>query len=295
MYKPRQKFDHKGSYGHSLIIGGSYGKIGAVNLASRAVLAIGGGLVTSYIPKCGYNVLQTNLPESMCITDVHEERITNIEFDIEPIVIGLGIGMGVHDESINALELFLRKNKQPLIIDADGINMLAMKKSLLKLLPKNTILTPHPKELERLIGKWTDDYDKLEKAITFGKKHQLILVLKGANTITVYDERLYINSSGNPGMATAGSGDVLTGIITGLVSQGYDPLMASVMGVYLHGRSGDIAAQDFGFNSILASHLIDYLGEAFKDLFSRPEQQHQNQEKDDTSKDGQSEEEEMYI
>jgi len=294
LYKPRQKFDHKGTYGHSLIIGGSYGKIGAVTLASRAVLAVGAGLVTSYVPRCGYDILQTGLPESMCITDSHKERITTIDFDIEPTVIGLGVGMGSHVETINAVEAFLKKNKRLLVIDADGINILAKKKSLLKLLPDNTILTPHPKELERLIGAWKDDYEKLTKTLTFAKTHKVILIIKGGNTITVYDERLYINSSGNPGMATAGSGDVLTGIITGLVSQGYDPLMASVIGVYLHGRSGDIAAQDFGFNSILASHLVEYLGEAFKDLFTRPKQE-QEEQSGENSDDGQSNSDEMYI
>ena len=145
------------------------------------------------------------------------------------------------------------------------------------MLPKETVLTPHPKELERLIGPWKDDFDKLEKAKKFSKKHNLILVIKGANTITVFESKLYINTTGNPGMATAGSGDVLTGIITGLISQGYKPLEATLFGVYLHGKSGDIALEDYGYQSLLATHIIAYLGEAFKDLFKESEQHQETQ------------------
>lgn len=293
-YKPRQKFDHKGTYGHSLIVGGSYGKMGAVSLASRAVLAAGGGVVTSFVPKCGYQIMQTTLPESMVITDANEEVLSHIQFEINPTAIGLGIGMGTSAETVFAVEDFLKTNKKPLVIDADGINILTKKKGLYKLLPKNTILTPHPMELERLIGKWENDYDKLEKAKKLAKKYDLIIVLKGANTITVYNDILYINSTGNPGLATAGSGDVLTGVITGLLSQGYDSLMAAVFGVYLHGKSGDLAVQDHGYNSLLARHIIDYIGDAFLDLFARPEQQGQKEQKVESKNDIDSDEE-MYI
>ncbi|CAH8285732.1 hydroxyethylthiazole kinase-like uncharacterized protein yjeF/hydroxyethylthiazole kinase-like uncharacterized protein yjeF [Mariniflexile fucanivorans] len=272
IYKPRDKFSHKGQFGHSLIIGGSYGKIGAVILASRAALASGAGLVTVYVPKCGYIPLQASFPEAMVITDEDEKKITNISFEIEPTVIGLGVGIGTDTKTMKAIEGFLKTNKTLLVIDADGINILAKRKTLLKLLPEQAILTPHPKELERLIGKWTDDFDKLEKVKAFSKKHNLIVVVKGANSITVFQEKLYINSTGNPGLATGGSGDVLTGIITGLMSQGYNPLSASVFGVYLHGKSADIAVEDFGYQSLIASHVIEYLGEAYKDLFKQPEQ-----------------------
>ncbi len=272
LYKPREKFSHKGQFGHSLIIGGSYGKIGAVTLASRAALSAGAGLVTTYIPKCGYVPLQTSFPEAMVLTDVNEEIITAIKFDIEPTVVGFGIGVGTNTKTINAFEAFLKNNKAPLVIDADGINILAKKKALLKLLPEKSILTPHPKELERLIGTWKDDFDKLEKVKVFSKKYACIIVIKGANTITVFGDKLYINTTGNPGLSTAGSGDVLTGIITGMISQGHEPLEAVVFGVYLHGRSADIAVENFGYQSLIASHVIDYLGEAFIDLFKQPEQ-----------------------
>ncbi|WP_460219545.1 NAD(P)H-hydrate dehydratase [Psychroserpens sp. MEBiC05023] len=272
IYKPREKYAHKGDFGHSVIIGGSYGKIGSVLLASRAALSIGAGLVTSYIPKCGYQILQTAFPEAMVITDEGEHYISNISFDIEPKVAGLGIGMGTETETISALENFLKSNTIPLVIDADGLNILAKKKALLKLLPEQTILTPHPKELERLIGNWKDDFDKLKKAKDFSKKHKVILVIKGANTITVFNEKLYINTTGNPGMATAGTGDVLTGVITGLISQGYDALAATVFGVYLHGKAADIAIEDVGYQSLIATYIIEALGEAYIDLFKQPEQ-----------------------
>ncbi|GAA4899509.1 bifunctional ADP-dependent NAD(P)H-hydrate dehydratase/NAD(P)H-hydrate epimerase [Flaviramulus aquimarinus] len=283
-YIPREKFAHKGQFGHALIIGGSYGKIGAVTLTSRAVLSTGAGLVSAYIPKCGYNAIQASFPEAMVITDTDEEKITDITFDIEPTVIGFGIGAGTNTKTAYAFETFLKSNKVPLVIDADGINLLSKKKTLLKLLPEQTILTPHPKELERLIGTWKNDFDKLKKVKTFSKKHNLILIIKGANTITVFDNKLYVNTTGNPGLATAGSGDVLTGVITGLISQRYNPLIAAIFGVYLHGRSADIAVEDFGYQSLIASHIIDYLGEAYIDLFKQPEQPPKHLDDEDTSK-----------
>lgn len=281
MYIPRDKFSQKGQFGHSLIIGGSYGKIGAVTLTSRATLSAGAGLVSAYVPKCGYMPLQSSFPEAMVITDTDDEKITSINFDIEPTVIGFGIGLGTDTKTINAFETFLKTNKTPLVIDADGINILAKKKTLLKLLPLQTVFTPHPKELERLIGSWKNDFDKLKKVKAFSKKYSAILVIKGANTITVFQDKLYVNTTGNPGLSTAGSGDVLTGIITGLISQGYTPLIATVFGVYLHGRSADIAVEDFGYQSLIASHVIEYLGEAFIDLFKQPEQPEVQEETDE--------------
>jgi len=278
IYKPREKFAHKGTYGHSLIIGGCYGKIGAVLLASRAVMSSGAGLVSSYVPKCGLNVMQTAFPEAMVITDIEEELIGDIKYKLEPTVIGIGVGIGTDKKTAITFEAFLKTNNVPLVVDADAINILSSKKALLKLLKPNTILTPHPRELERLIGKWKDDFDKLKKAKAFSKKYKIIIVIKGAHTIIVQNDKLYINSTGNPGLATAGSGDVLTGIITGLISQGYEPILATIFGVYLHGRSADIAVEDFGYQSLLASHIIDYLGEAYIDLFKQPEQIAQNEE-----------------
>ncbi len=295
LYRQREKFAHKGTYGHSLIIGGSYGKIGSVLLASRAALSSGSGLLTAYIPKCGYNVLQTALPEAMVITDSDDNLISDINFNIEPSVIGFGIGVGTNAKTVKAFKAFLENNKNPLVIDADGINILAKHKALIKLLPKDTVLTPHPKELERLLGVWKDDFDKLKKAKAFCKKHEVILVIKGAHTITVFEERLHINTTGNPGMATAGSGDVLTGIITGLIAQGYPPQAAAIFGVYLHGKSADIALEDFGYQSLMASHIIDYLGEAYLDLFKQPEESEQESKGEQGEQEEEEEEDDMYI
>lgn len=289
MYKPKNKFDHKGSNGHSLIIGGSYGKIGSVLLASKAALTIGAGLVTTFTPRCGYNIIQTAFPEAMVVTDDNEELITNISYDLEPTVIGMGVGVGTHLKTIEAFGAFLKLNKTQLVIDADGLNILAKKKSLLNLLPESTVLTPHPKELERLLGKWNNDFEKLKITKAFSKKYKVIIVIKGANTITVSNEKLYINTTGNPGLATAGSGDVLTGVITGLISQGYEPLDASIFGVYLHGKAADIAIEAFGYHSLIASNVISYLKESFLDLFKPPShplekenEENKSDEKDNT-------------
>ncbi len=272
MYRPRLKFSHKGSYGHSLLIGGSYGKIGAAQLAARACIEAGSGLVTAYLPKCGYIPMQTAAPEIMVITDDEDKRIENISFDIKPTVVGIGMGMGTNKETVQAFTDFIKTNKTPLVIDADGLNILAMHPELLKKLPEQSVLTPHLKELERLIGIWKDDFDKLEKTKTFSKKYNCIVVIKGAHTITVYDGVGYINSTGNPGMATAGSGDVLAGVITGFIAQGYVPLNAAIFGVYLHGLAGDVTVSESGYESVTATKLISNLGKAFLELFRRPEQ-----------------------
>ncbi len=283
IYQPREKFSNKGNFGHVLIIGGSFGKMGASILSSKAALSSGAGLVTAFIPRCGYSILQTAFPEAMVICDKNEDLITDIQYDIEPTSIGIGIGMGTDEKTVNGFKSFLKKNKTALVIDADGINSLSKNPELIKLLPKETILTPHPKELERLIGKWKNDFDKLKMVKEFSRTYNVIVVLKGANTITVFDDKLYVNTTGNPGLATGGTGDVLTGIITGLVSQGYKPLMAAIFGVYLHGKAADIAVEDHGYQSLLASHIIDYLGKAYLNLFVSPEIP-QPQEENDNKK-----------
>ena len=269
LYQPRTNDSHKGDYGHSLIIGGSYGKIGSILLASTSALRTGAGLVTIFSPKCGYDILQTNLPEAMVITDENNEELSNIEFDITPDVICFGMGAGTSKKTLEAFTNLLKITKTPMVIDADGINLLSKEKSLLKNLPENTVLTPHPKELERLIGKWKDDFDKLEKVKKFSKKYGVIVVIKGAHTITVYKEDLYINNTGNPGMATAGSGDVLSGVITSLISQRYEPLIAAVLGVYLHGRTGDIMAEKVSYQGLISGDIANNMGLSFLDLFEK--------------------------
>ncbi|KZS42275.1 carbohydrate kinase [Aquimarina aggregata] len=276
LYRPRHKFGHKGTYGHCVLIGGSYGKMGSVTLATKSALKVGTGLATAYIPECGYEVLQTAVPEAMVITD-DDDELAEINLDITPAAVGIGIGLGTSTKTVKAFEEFLKNVTFPLVIDADGINILAKHQEFLEHLPKQTILTPHPKELERLIGKWDDDFDKLRKTKAFSKKYHCIIVIKGANTITINQDIMYVNSTGNPGMATAGSGDVLTGMITGLLSQGYNPLHATVFAVYLHGSSGDLAAQKSGFEAVIASDILSNIGNAFLELFRSPDQNVQKQ------------------
>ena len=266
LYQPRKKFSHKGIYGHSLIIGGSYGKIGSISLTATAALRAGAGLVSIYAPHCGYEILQINLPEAMVITDEGERELKNIIFDLEPDVICFGMGSGTSTATATAFKTLLEKVNTPMVIDADGLNILAKNPDFLKLVPENSVLTPHPKELQRLIGDWEDDFQKLEKAKQFTINNNVILVIKGAHTITIYKNNLYINNTGNPGMATAGAGDVLSGIITGLISQNYEPLIAAVFGVYLHGRAGDIAASDLSYPGMIAGDIVKNIGAAFLDL-----------------------------
>ncbi|MUP45787.1 NAD(P)H-hydrate dehydratase [Gramella sp. BOM4] len=267
IYKPRKKNTHKGDYGNVLIAGGSYGKIGSVMLTATAALRTGTGLCSLYIPGCGYEIVQTGLPEAMVLTDVNEDVLTDFPVDFEADVCCFGMGVGTEANTEKAFKKLLENAKNPLLIDADGLNILSRNKEMLELLPENSVLTPHPGELKRLIGNWDNDYDKLEKVTAFSKKYKLITVVKGAHTFTFQGDHIYVNDSGNPGMATAGSGDVLSGVITSLMGQSYDPLQAAVLGVYLHGLSGDIAAGELGYESLMAGEIARNIGKAVKFLF----------------------------
>tara|TARA_R110002012_G_scaffold68077_6_gene177055 strand:- start:10937 stop:12472 length:1536 start_codon:yes stop_codon:yes gene_type:complete len=271
MYRPRLKFSHKGTYGHSVIIGGSYGKIGAVQLATNACLSVGSGLVTAFVPKCGYDSLQTAVPEVMVLTGSREKNITEIDIPFEPTVVGIGMGMGLDDDTVSAFGSFLKKCTKPMVIDADGLNILSQNPEMLNDVPELSILTPHPKELERLIGHWDSDFDKLQKAKVFASKYNIVLVIKGAHTITIFNNKGYVNTTGNPGMATAGSGDVLTGMITGLLSQGYRSVEAAIFGVFLHGLAGDLEVSSKGYEALKASGLVENIGSAYSELFRQPE------------------------
>ena len=263
LIKPLSKFAHKGTQGHSLLIGGSLGKIGSVCLASKAALKTGCGLITAYIPKCGMFILQNNFPEAMAIQDKNEEHITSIEYDIKPDAIGIGIGLGNHSETEEAIHKFLRNNNTPLIVDADGLNILSRNKKWISLLSPNSILTPHPKELSRLIGNWSDDFDKIQKTRQFAQKYNLIVIVKGAYTLIIDSEKIYVNSSGTPALATAGSGDVLTGILTSLLAQGYSSLEAAKLGVYIHGLTADLKKNSIHSKAFIASDIIDTIGDAY--------------------------------
>ncbi|MBG6111894.1 hydroxyethylthiazole kinase-like uncharacterized protein yjeF [Flavobacterium sp. CG_23.5] len=265
-YKPIDKHTHKGIQGHALLIGGSYGKIGAICLSSKSALKTGCGLVTAFIPKCGYEIVQISIPEVMILTDVQEKFISNITFDIVPQAIGIGPGIGQELATQNALHDFLNTNTISLVIDADALNILSQNKSWLSLLAPKTIITPHPKELERLIGKWNSEEEKFEKTKAFSKQYNLIVVMKGAPTHTIDGETIYENSTGNAALATAGSGDVLTGMITSLLAQSYEPVNAAILGVYLHGLTADIALPETGYQSFIASDVIANIGKAYLTL-----------------------------
>lgn len=266
-YKSRNKFDHKGVFGHSLLIGGSYGEIGAVSLASKAALKIGSGLVSAYIPKCGYIPFQTALPEIMVEVDT-ETELQHFNFKTNPNAIGIGIGMGTSKKTANGFTNFLKENNTILVVDADALNLISKDKTLLDLLPKGSVLTPHPKELERLIGKWKNDYQKIEKLQKFTKKYDLVVVLKGYFSMIFHQGNVHFNTTGNPALATAGSGDVLTGMITGLIAQGYSSFNASLLGVYLHGKTADIAMENMVYETFTASDILLNLSKAFIDLFA---------------------------
>lgn len=262
-YRSMVKNTHKGIQGHALIVGGSYGKIGSIVLASKACLKTGCGLVTAFIPKCGYEIIQISIPEAMVQTDDYLDHITNINLENNYQAIGIGMGMGQDADTQRAFHNFLKSNKTPLLIDADGINILSQNLEWLELLPKNTILTPHYKELERLIGKWESEDDKLYRVHQLSHKYNLIIVVKGAPTIVVYHSEIYENTTGNQALATAGSGDVLSGIITSLVAQSYNPLDAAIMGVYLHGLTADIGAPKMSYQAFIASDIIENIGNAY--------------------------------
>lgn len=264
-YKPVAHNAHKGTQGHALIVGGSYGKIGAVCLSAKAALKSGSGLVTAYLPKCGYTVVQSSFPEAMVLTD-GDEHITQISFDFQPKAIGIGMGLGQHKDTQKALYEFLKIVSVPLVIDADALNILSYNKEWLKLLPENTILTPHPKELERLMGSWKDDFERIEMMKTFSKEYKLVLIAKDSHTMIVHNSMVHINSSGNAALATGGSGDVLTGIITGLLAQSYSPVDAAIFGVYLHGHTADIGIIETGKQAFIASDILKYIGKAYMDI-----------------------------
>ncbi len=267
LMKKRQRFSHKGTYGHALLVAGSYGKMGASVLASKACLRSGVGLLTTHIPRSGCNILPTAVPEAMTSIDASETIFSETPETNHFSAIGIGPGLGKNAKTVSAFRKLLQQKPGKMVIDADALNILAENQELLALVPENAILTPHLKEFERLAGTFANSWKRLQLQISFSEKHRLIVVFKGAFTcITTPDGSVFFNSSGNPGMATAGSGDVLTGIILGLLSQNHSQEEAALLGVYLHGLSGDHAAARLGQHSLIAGDIIEHLGEAFLQL-----------------------------
>ncbi|HEY5826674.1 MAG TPA: NAD(P)H-hydrate dehydratase, partial [Cyclobacteriaceae bacterium] len=235
LLKPRLKFSNKGDHGKALLIAGSYGKMGACVLSARSTLRAGAGLLTVHIPKSGYTIIQTAVPEAMASVDTNEQIFSSVSELDKYDVIGIGPGLGKEKETVAAFQKVLAAGK-PMIIDADALNILSEHRELLHLIPSGSILTPHPKEFERLVGKWNNDFERLNKQIQLSNQLKAVIVLKGANTsIATPEGKVYFNSTGNAGMATGGTGDVLTGILTGLLAQKYSAEDAAILGVYLHG------------------------------------------------------------
>lgn len=263
IYRPRNPFAHKGVYGNVLMIGGSYGKMGAMTLCSKAALRAGAGLVTALVPGCGYTILQTAVPEVMCRTS-GDHVIENIEEWEDYKAIGIGPGMSTDNKCGAALAGFIDQCKEPVVIDADGLNLIAKQPELLAKLPIGSVITPHPKEFARLFGENTNSMIQLDHARIQAMRYNINIVLKGHHTAIVTTEgECWYNMTGNAGMAKGGSGDVLTGIITGLLAQGYAPHEAAIMGVYLHGLAGDIAAKEMSQEALIAGDIIEHIGKAF--------------------------------
>ncbi len=269
IYKPRSPFSHKGTYGSALVVGGSYGKIGAVTLSARAALRAGAGLVTALIPAYGYHSLQAAVPEVMCMVS-GERVIEKIEGWEKMSAIGIGPGMSTDAKSAQALAWFVDACKSPVVVDADALNIIARQPELLGKLPKGSILTPHPKEFARLFGENTNSMIQVDHARIQAMRYNINIVLKGHHTAIITTEgECWYNMTGNAGMATGGAGDVLTGIITGLLAQGYAPDHAALLGVYLHGLAGDLASKEISMESLIAGDIIDYLGKAFLAISTR--------------------------
>jgi ADP-dependent NAD(P)H-hydrate dehydratase / NAD(P)H-hydrate epimerase len=267
IYKPRLPFSHKGTYGHALLVAGSEGKMGAAVLSAKACLRGGVGLLTCHVPRCGYNIIQIAAPEAMCILDKETTHSTDFYDNTDKYkVIGIGPGIGTDSATAQALRKLLEQYHQPMVIDADALNIIAQEQ-MLDLIPKGSLLTPHPKEFERLFGKTDNDVARLEllsaKAVELG----LCILLKGRYTAMAFpDGSISFNATGNAGMATGGSGDVLTGILTSLVAQGYTSEQAMLLGVYIHGRAGDHAAAVVSEEALIAEDLVFYLGFTYLEL-----------------------------
>lgn len=265
IFQPRNNFAHKGTYEKSIIVGGSYGKIGAAVLATKSALKTGSGLTFVMAPNCGYEILQTTCPEAMFIS-AGEKLIEEIEIQ-ENVVYGIGPGLGIDSLTEKALLKFLEQSSKPLLLDADALNVISKNNDSINLIPKKSIITPHPKEFERLFGSTENSFERLELGITKAKELQIFIVLKDHHTqIITPDGQVFYNITGNSGLAKGGSGDVLTGIITSLLAQKYSSENACILGVWLHGKAADFTAQKFSKEAMLPTDVIDELGNVFLEL-----------------------------
>ncbi|MBS1593427.1 MAG: NAD(P)H-hydrate dehydratase [Bacteroidetes bacterium] len=269
LLKGRTKFSHKGTYGHALLLAGSYGKMGAAVLSASAALHCGAGLLTVHLPACGYQIMQTALPEAMVSIDREEEHISTLP-DMNPYTaVGIGPGIGTDPATAQLVKQVIQAVSGKLVVDADALNILSEHKTWLEFLPPLTILTPHPKEFDRLTQKHDSSWARLETAQKLAMKNNLVIVLKGAHTATVLPDRsVWFNSTGNPALAKGGSGDVLTGILAGLLARDYEPAVAACLGVYLHGHAADIGVERIHTESFLASDVIHHISDAMRQIYN---------------------------
>lgn len=265
LLRVRSPFAHKGQLGHALLVAGSRGMAGAAIMSAQAALRSGLGKLTVHSPMTNLNLLQAAVPEAVVELDPDEHIISSAIDASDFQVIGIGPGLGRSHYTATALHDYVRQQVGPMVIDADALNILAEHQEWLEELPTDSILTPHPKELDRLVGYNTNSFDRMNKARQLAVSHHVFVVLKGRYTqvCTPLGDVLF-NPTGNAGMATAGSGDVLTGILTGLLAQGYLPSEAVVLGVWLHGAAGDAAADELGEECMLATDIIRHLPDAFR-------------------------------
>ncbi|MDB5251553.1 MAG: NAD(P)H-hydrate dehydratase [Flaviaesturariibacter sp.] len=265
--RPRSRFSHKGSFGHALLAAGSWGKMGACVLAARASLRSGLGLLTCFVPACGYAIMQTSVPEAMVVTDDDVRSLSSLPPDTDRYdAIGVGPGIGTGPETGEMLASLLRTFQKPLVLDADALNLISQRPELLESVPAGSILTPHPREFDRLFGAHASDFDRIETARRVAAERQLVVLIKGHHTVVATPGRTYFNTTGNAGLAKGGSGDILTGLLTALLAQGYPPAHAALLGVYLHGLAGDLCAGVMGMESMLPGDVLLFFGRAFHEI-----------------------------
>lgn len=259
--KRRNKYDHKGTFGHALLVVGAHGTMGAAVLAARTAMRAGLGLLTCHVPACGYQIMQISVPEAMCITDEAERYVSDVKNIARYTTVGVGPGIGQDDDTAEALRDLLYRAEKPMVIDADALNILGKHPDWWASVPAGSILTPHPKEFDRLFGPHESTAARWQTQREQAERQGWVIVLKGGHTTVACPDGLFtINTTGNPGMATAGAGDVLTGLLTGLVAQGYAPAEAARYGVCLHGMAGDDATFIRNQEGIVASDIVNNVG-----------------------------------
>lgn len=268
LLRDRPQNSHKGVFGHALLIAGKIGMAGAAILSARACLKSGVGLLTIHTPECNRIILQTTVPESTLNIDLNEHSFSTPLSVNRFQAVGIGPGLGMSDITSVAFKTQLEIIDKPLVLDADSLNIMARARHLLSILPRHTVITPHQKELDRLTTESNSFEQRLQKALELTRIHDIIVVLKGAPTIILSPGDIcHVNTTGNSGMSTGGSGDILTGIILSLLSQGYDPMSASILSVFAHGMAGDMAAEHKGQIGMIASDIVEEIPEVWSMIY----------------------------